>query len=193
MAPAVPVANSESDGQSRPETNAPSSESLTRNRPTPVPKPPQFPKWRTREPGSSGEPSNIPEPTPVIQPMNRPSVVEVPIPDSEQLAPPVLPGTVRTKHPHPPTTSSNADREAEELAAEVAAILAEDAGEARRQNADPRAPRPLIVKLPSEKYLTEATRELQSLPMDERPAAFQAMIEKYRAMRAAERESMRKR
>jgi hypothetical protein len=116
-----------------------------------------------------------------------------PSPVNEQLAPSVPSTSSRQKAPHLDSASSTTDREAEELAAEVAAILAEDRGETRRATAASQAPRPLIVKLPSEKFLTEATRHLQSLPMEERPAAFQAMIEKYRSMRDAERESMRKR
>ena len=192
--PAPSAQISPPDEKSRQDKTTPASDFLPRIQPKPLPKPTQIPKAAPREPGSSNEPSNIPEPTPVLQPRNRASASELPPPDGDQLAPPVPTTTGRAKSPHLQSPrSSAADREAEELAAEVAAILAEDAGETRREPADSRAPRPLIVKLPSEKYLTEATRQLQTLPMDERPAAFQSMIEKYRTMRAAERESMRKR
>ena len=80
--------------------------------------------------------------------------------------------------------SLGADSESQELAAEVAAILSAE------QPVVARPPRPLIVKLPSERFLAEATAKIDTLPADERPAAFQAVIEKYRAMRTAEREKM---
>lgn len=79
------------------------------------------------------------------------------------------------------------DTESQELAAEVAAILSKE------QPILARAPRPIIMKLPSERYLAEATATLDTLPMGERPAAFQAIIEKYRTMRTEEREKMRHR
>lgn len=76
------------------------------------------------------------------------------------------------------------DTESQEFAAEVAAILSKE------PPISARAPRPLIMKLPSERYLSEATAKLDTLPMDDRPAAFHAIIEKYRAMRTAERKKM---
>ena len=79
------------------------------------------------------------------------------------------------------------DAESREIAAEVAAILSKE------QQPPPilaRAPRPLIVKLPSERYLAEASAKLESLPLEQRAITFQSIVEKYRAMRSAEREKM---
>ncbi len=174
-------------------TPKPTPEPTPKPTPKPTPEPTLSPGTGAQNHRPSGDPDNIPEPTPVPQQRIRGPAGGNPSPVNEQLAPSVPSTSSRQKAPHLDSASSTTDREAEELAAEVAAILAEDRGETRRATAASQAPRPLIVKLPSEKFLTEATRHLQSLPMEERPAAFQAMIEKYRSMRDAERESMRKR
>ena len=92
--------------------------------------------------------------------------------------------------PYDPKLGS--DAESRSIAAEVAAILSK---EQQESSPPPRgaAPRPLIMKLPSERWLSESAARLESMPIESRAAAFQAMVEKYRSMRAAERESMRRR
>jgi hypothetical protein len=84
------------------------------------------------------------------------------------------------------------DAESRSIAAEVAAILSKEQQESAPAPQDA-APRPLIVKLPSERWLSESAVRLESIPLESRAAAFQAIVEKYRSMRAAERESMRRR
>ncbi len=159
--------------------------------PAPIP-PPVLPEKSNVQQIVSDNHQRIPEPTAVLhfQPPNPPPQIAAPA-QVDQIAPPVPASTIlakpRISHP------GIADPDAEALAAEVAAIVAEDALEKSRQPASAKAPRPLIMKLPSERYIAEATRRLQSLPMEERPLAFQAMIQKYRVMRDSERESMRKR
>lgn len=136
-------------------------------------------------------PENAPSPTlKNLRIPNRPGTSDAPqVAPPAPVAPPSRKPKSRTALPY--DTGLGTDAESQEIAAEVAAILSKDqpstsAETPIRQS----APRPLIVKLPSERWLKQATENLESLPMDERPAAFQAIIVKYRAMRSAERESM---
>ena len=141
-------------------------------------------------PGFRTSPSNIIKPVPILPPQSAPPPAPEPVDppltissDVEQIAPPAP--MLQDKLPYGATLGSDVD--SQELAAEVAAILSKE------QPILARAPRPLIMKLPSERYLAESTAKLDTLPMDERPSAFQAIIEKYRAMRTAEREKMSRR
>ena len=145
---------------------------------------------RISAPGFRTSPSNTVKPVPITPPQadsgTSPKPVEPPhftASDVEQMAPPapVL------KDALPYGAKLDTDSESQELAAEVAAILSPE------QPVLARPPRPLIVKLPSERFLAEATAKIDTLPKNERPAAFQAAIEKYRAMRTAEREKMGRR
>lgn len=112
-----------------------------------------------------------------------------PISATEQVSPPVPSARVSSRAKLPFETDLGTDADSREIAAEVASILSTDNA---ARSTDP-SPRPLIVKLPSSRWFSDALAKLDTLPMDERPAAFQSIIEKYRTMRAAERESMRRR
>ncbi len=112
-----------------------------------------------------------------------------PGPDTEQVSPPVPSARVSSREKLPYNTDLGTDTDSQEIAAEVAAILSKE----HPTRSTGTSPRPLIVKLPSSRWFSDALAKLDTLPMDERPAAFQSIIEKYRAMRAAERESMRRR
>jgi len=101
-----------------------------------------------------------------------------------QLAPAVPNINVRKTLPYPADFGNDADSES--IAAEVAAILSTTPPPAPRASA-PKAARPTVLSYPSERWLREASAQLESLPAAQRPAAFQKIIEHYRMMRIEER------
>ncbi len=77
------------------------------------------------------------------------------------------------------------DEQDEDFAAEVAAILSKT--KARPANSTTKAPRAAVVRMPSESWLIRTSAEIESLPVNERPAAFQKIMEHYKMMRIEER------
>ena len=185
--------------------------------PTPPPTPKPTPK-PTPEPTPVPTPKPTPVPTPVPTPLPDPSPTPTPAPEPApapklsfrakqqlstqpdapnsqntepaidtvpQLAPPPPDTRSREKLSHPARVS---DEEQDELfAAEVAAILSKE--KQGPQNSTKNAPRAAVVRMPSESWLIRASAQIESLPINERPAAFQKVLEHYKMMRIEERAS----
>ena len=98
-----------------------------------------------------------------------------------QLAPPPPDIQSREKLPR----SMDVESSDEDFAAEVAGILSKT--KARPANSSANAPRPTVVRMPSESWLIRASAEIESLPVNARPAAFQKIMEHYKMMRIEER------
>jgi hypothetical protein len=148
--------------------------------------------------------SLLPNPKPVLRVLPEADATEPNSPTSQagvpsipQIFPPAATNPSQNPVKLPYGADIGSDTEAREIAAEVAAILQK--GETPSPIPPPTAdesfspPRPLIKRLPSERWLSEACATLETLPLDERALKFQKILEKYRSMRAAERASMHRR
>ena len=100
-----------------------------------------------------------------------------------QLAPPPPDSRSREKLRRP--ASVNDEEQDEDFASEVAAILSKT--KQRPENSTKNAPRAAVVRMPSEAWLIRASAQIESLPINERPAAFQKVLEHYKMMRIEER------
>ena len=100
-----------------------------------------------------------------------------------QLAPPPPDSRSREKFRRP--ASVNDEEQDEDFASEVAAILSKT--KQRPENSTKNAPRAAVVRMPSEAWLIRASAQIESLPINERPAAFQKVLEHYKMMRIEER------
>ncbi len=100
-----------------------------------------------------------------------------------QLAPP--PPDTATREKLRRSANVSDDAQDEDFAAEVAAILSKT--KQRPENSTKNAPRAAVVRMPSEAWLIRASAQIESLPINERPAAFQKVLEHYKMMRIEER------
>jgi hypothetical protein len=134
-------------------------------------KPPLITVAETPAPAPSSPPASSVSAPPAIE-----SLPPLPPPNTEQVAPP--PPDSRRKSA---ALAEDPDLD-ETLAAEVAAVLSNTPPPAK-------APRPGIVRMPSESYLLRASASINSLPEAQRAIEFQKVLAHYKELRAGERKA----